>query len=498
MFGGAGSGKTTTLITLVASAVTADPLTQVYGIDCAGGRLGVLTHLPNTGEVVPGDERDRVIRVLRLVKSVIADRVKGTDPFAPMLLLLDGLAAFRDTHEHRGGADDPFANLIEIAASGRNVGVHVALASERSNGMPASLAASFSERIALRLTAEADYQVLGIPSEALECAGPGRALRLGSHDELQLALPGASGDTADTDAAIRTLASTLTEQNVPAAVAVPAIPDVIRRSEISRGRSDRPSFAIDTVRLEPLCVPESGFMIVTGPAGSGRTTAVCCLLEALHEEAEEEGTPIEAILIAPRRSSLRDQQDWTCVADDADSRDALLHRLKLALGGTVPQPQADAQALEIIPLVSSDATASEPDATTGTAAHSAVRPPAVREAAPFPAPGRRGIVVVEDIGGFDGTGHESALGALLKVLRRSGLTTIIEGENATLGASWELMSPLRGARWALALQPDANDSPAMFTAPFTHAQRSDFPPGRGFLIESGRRTGVHVALPDRS
>ena len=72
---------------------------------------------------------------------------------------------------------------------------------------------------------------------------------------------------------------------------------------------------------------------------------------------------------------------------------------------------------------------------------------------------------------------------------------IVEGENATLGAVWELASPLRGARWALALQPDANDVPSLFTVSFAHAKRTDFPPGRGFLIRSGTQTGVHVGTP---
>ncbi|MBK0421714.1 hypothetical protein JD292_06465 [Leucobacter sp. CSA2] len=44
----------------------------------------------------------------------------------------------------------------------------------------------------------------------------------------------------------------------------------------------------------------------------------------------------------------------------------------------------------------------------------------------------------------------------------------------------------RGARWALALQPDANDAPTVFTVPFTHAKREDFPAGRGFLVRGGK------------
>lgn len=104
-------------------------------------------------------------------------------------------------------------------------------------------------------------------------------------------------------------------------------------------------------------------------------------------------------------------------------------------------------------------------------------------------------MVIEDIGGFDGSGNEQSLAALLKLLRRSEITTIVEGENATLGAVWELVAPLRGARWAPALQPDANDQPSLFTAPFTHANRADCPPRRGFLIQGACRTGIHIGLP---
>ncbi|MHA3684152.1 hypothetical protein ACXR2W_11310 [Leucobacter sp. HY1908] len=103
--------------------------------------------------------------------------------------------------------------------------------------------------------------------------------------------------------------------------------------------------------------------------------------------------------------------------------------------------------------------------------------------------------MIEDIGGFDGSGNEQALAGLLKLLRRSEHTTIVEGENATLGTVWELAAPLRGARWALALQPDANDAPTLFTTPFTHAKRAEFPPGRGFLVRNGTITGIHIALP---
>ncbi|WP_157002693.1 hypothetical protein [Agromyces laixinhei] len=169
------------------------------------------------------------------------------------------------------------------------------------------------------------------------------------------------------------------------------------------------------------------------------------------------------------------------VADSADTREDTIDDLIRALGGSATKPSA----LTLLPLIGT---------TPPTIAAGA---PTASESAtiPFPAPGHRGIVVIEDIGGFDGTGNEHQLATLLKLLRRSDITAIVEGENATLSTVWELASPLRGARWAIALQPDANDVPSLFTTTFAHTKRADSPPGRGYLIQNGKLTGIHIGLP---
>ncbi|MFF1573794.1 FtsK/SpoIIIE domain-containing protein [Leifsonia sp. NPDC058292] len=480
IYGAAGTGKTTALITLATAAITVDPHTQVYGIDSAGGHLTSLTVLPNTGDIVLGDERDRVIRLLGLIKNLISQRSETRTATPPVLLLLDGLASFRDAYEHRGGGADAFADLIEIAGGGRNVGVHVLLAAERSNAMPAALASSVPERFCLRLTAEADYQAIGITSDALKDAGPGRALRIGDHAEVQLAVPGDGSDTADTEAALSVLAEAQRARSIPEPGAIPAIPTVLPRSAIARARRTPVPFAIDTINLGGVSVPDQGFLLVTGPAGSGRTTTIRSLLEALQEGSAADS--VDAILIAPSRSPLRDLPIWSRIADTPKTRDALIGSLALALGGTALPASTG---LPLLPLIGQTRT---PEPETAFAPEP--------DPVDFPLAGKRGIVVVEDIGGFDGSGNEQALSGLLKLLRRSDHTTIVEGENATLATVWELASPLRGARWALALQPDANDTPSLFTTAFTHAKRADYPPGRGYLIENGRLTGIHVALPD--
>ncbi|WP_427870151.1 FtsK/SpoIIIE domain-containing protein [Leucobacter luti] len=468
-FGGVGSGKTTALFTLVTAAIKEAPGAAVYGIDCAGGRLGALSRLPNTGEIVPGGEsgdRDRMVRVLGLVEEVIARRAHAAEGAreAPLLLLVDGIAAFRDAHEHLGGGADPVARLVRIAAAGRAARVLVGVTVERSNGLPASLAAHFPDRFALAQASAEEARVLGVPSDADERAGPGRAVRVGDRKELQLALPGVSGEAVEIDAALEAIGGEMRRQGAVQATRVPPLPLALSLDGLGPAADGRAPFGVDTVRLEPVAVPRSGLALVTGPAGSGRTTALRTLLSALARSEPQ----FEAVLLAPRRSALRDLPLWAAVADAPDERTSMIEALAQAFG---PHGGSEAQ--------------------SPAAAGPGARAPAGRSAVR----GRR-VIVVEDVGGFEGTGDEQRLAALLKALRTGETTAIVEGENATLGAVWEIAAALRGARWALALQPDANDTPSVLATPFTHARRADFPPGRGYLLEGGRMSGVHVALPE--
>jgi S-DNA-T family DNA segregation ATPase FtsK/SpoIIIE len=377
------------------------------------------------------------------------------------------------------GGIDAFQDLVEIARSGRNVGVHVVIASERAANLPAALAASVPERLSLSHPSEADYQMLGVPAAALEDAPPGRAIRIGSDQEIQFALPSATSDPSDVDAALAEIGASLRGAGVVEVEGVPEIPTRITRSEIVAQSGRNNAFAIDTVQMDPVDVPESGMLLVTGPAGSGRTTAIRTLVEACIERASLAGQEIEAVLISPRRSQLRELSIWSSVADTPERREDEIDRLILGLGGKVASPIGLAM-LPMIGDLSAPEASEEPDV---------LAPPA------FPGRGAQGLVVIEDIGGFDGSGNEDALANLLKLLRRSEHTVIVEGENATLSTVWELATPLRGARWAIALQPDANDAPSIFTTPFTHAKRVNYPPGRGLLVRNGTMTGIHIGVP---
>lgn len=484
IFGGSGSGKTTALISVAVSAVQREPATRVFGIDMAGGRLGALTCLPNTGDIVPADEKDRVARLLGMLAKMTAHRaVQRGETQPPVVLLIDGFATFKDTYEHISGGSTAFQDLVEITRSGRNVGIHVVLASERSATLPAALAASIPERLSLSHPSESDYQMLGVPAAALEDAPPGRAIRIGTDEEIQFALPGETNDPTEIDLRLEEFAQLLRESGIAEVEGIPEIPLRIERAEIVAKGGSVPSFAIDTVQMQPVDIPENGMLLVTGPAGSGRTTAIRTLIETCTERANTSGHVIDAVLISPRRSKLRDLSVWSSVADTPEVRESEIEQLTLALGGKKKESMGLAM-LPIIGELADPAPIAEPELPEPTPT--------------FPRSGGHGLVVIEDIGGFDGSGNEDTLAALLKLLRRSEHTVIVEGENATLNTVWELATPLRGARWAIALQPDANDAPSIFTTPFTHAKRADFPPGRGFLARNGTLTGIHVGMPAKS
>lgn len=482
LFGAPGSGKTTALLSVAVAAVGADAQTRVYGIDAASGRLGVLAGLPHTGDVVPADDADRTARLLGMIRDLITDREATRTSAPPVLLLLDGFGAFRDLYEHQATGAAAFAHLVDLLRSGRHVGVHVVLASERAMTLPSAIAASIGETLVLRMNSDNDYGMVGASADVLRTAPPGRAMHLPSGLEVHIALPGPGPDDDAVDEALTELGRVSRAQGVADAPGVPEVPTHLARADLPPSASAR-AFAVETTRLTPVDVPSSGVMLVTGPAGSGRTTAIRSILAARLAHADDRGVAVDLALLSPRASPLAEGYAWRRRGDAAPERAALIDALTTALGGT---PRASSAALlSAIPLIGTPSSGT--DAPTPA--------PAPDAAFAFPRPGHEGIVVIEDIGGFDGSGDEAALAALLKLLRRSDLSVIVEGENATLTSVWELASPLRGARWGLALQPDATDTPSVYTATFPRARRADFPPGRGFLVRNGGVTGVHVTQP---
>ena len=61
-----------------------------------------------------------------------------------------------------------------------------------------------------------------------------------------------------------------------------------------------------------------------------------------------------------------------------------------------------------------------------------------------------------------------------------------------------LIGDFKSDRTGIALRADAFDGEALFKVPFPKVKRSDFPEGRGILVQSGRIVTVQLPLVDCS
>lgn len=487
VFGGPGSGRTTALLTIAAAAVRAHPDTTVYGIDGGDGTLSAISGLPGVGSVIQADAHERATRLCKKLAELSTSRQHRTDTEpGPVLLLVDGITRIREADDRARTPGTVLSLLTKIAHTARGSGVHLLLSAERAGGLPPDLSASFPERLTLRPTLPEDLQLMGLSRDALHSAPPGRAIRIQDGTEVQLALPGLHAESA-----VDGFARWARERDAPSTFTVPEIPQTVQRSALPPAPDQSAAFALHTASFCGVAGPEAGLALISGPPKSGRTTAILSLLETLaatDRDPRDRGHAVTgphpqsrsstALLSPHRRSPLAAAWPWDATALTPATQRTLLTQVTAAVDTELGAPRPAGPAL-FAPM-SDDAPVSRP----------------VPAPMQWPAPGARGVLVIEDIGAFVGSGIERELGALLQRLRHSEILTLVEGENATLSSTWELAAPLRGVRWALALRPDEHDTPAVFSAPFTRMIRAGTPPGRGLLVRGGDTHGVQVGLPE--
>src|SRR6218665_3733486 len=147
-----------------------------------------------------------------------------SEPVARILLLVDGMAAFRTAHEFtaRGRLFETFTRLATI---GRGLGIHTVVTTDRSGVIPPSLHASFPQRLTLRLTSAADYALANIPEDMLANVPPGRGLYNGH--ECQIAVAGGSAEPSAQAAALARFGDQLRATGVSPAPEIARLPELI-------------------------------------------------------------------------------------------------------------------------------------------------------------------------------------------------------------------------------------------------------------------------------
>ncbi|RFA17261.1 cell division protein FtsK [Subtercola boreus] len=465
VYGTGGSGKSATLRSIaVAAAVTprGGPV-HVYGLDFGSSGLAMLEELPHVGAIIAGDDQERVIRLLRMLRDLVDDRsiryaavragsigeyrAMASEPGAAaeprILVLVDGIGAFREQYEF-GGHSAWFTVFSQIATDGRQVGVHIVVAGDRPNAVPASLGSTIQRRIVLRMANPDDYSLVGAPKDALSAVSPpGRGLMAGN--EVQIAVLGGDSNIAIQAREIARLADSMRRQGVAPAIPVGRLADAVSLSELpvlaGPGASAHPSLGLRDEDLAPFGVAQRGGFLVAGSTGSGRSNALATIATAIHRARPA----VRLVHVSPRPTTLSKLPFWALSISDPAQLSAF----------------AD------------DVSAQLDAGTLG--------------AADF-------VLVFENIGELNGSPLEADVDRLVKRALRDDVFVIGESESSTWSGAWTLAGPFKTAKRGLLLVPGELDGDSLLGTSLGRFKRTDFPPGRGFLVHQGRVTKVQIAL----
>jgi S-DNA-T family DNA segregation ATPase FtsK/SpoIIIE len=408
------------------------------------------------GSVVTGDDSERVVRLLRDLEAIVDERgprwaavragtiddyreLAGAPGEPRIILLVDGLAAFRQDYEftNRSRTWDRF---VAVASEGRQLGVHVVVSADRPATLSSSLGSAIQKRLVLRLADENDYAVLGMPTDVLAPSSPPGRGMLDGH-ELQVAVLGGSSSVVEQASAISEMAEALRISGAPVAPEVGRLPTRVALSQLPAAVGGLPVVGVSDDDLQPLVFDPRGASILSGPAGSGRTTALATLALAVSRALPQ----TRLVYLGNPRSALLTALPWADTATDPDGIATLAKELVDRVGD---------------------------------------------ERAPFH------FVVVERLADLNATSAESSVAALIAALRTHGHGVVGDGEASALTGFQSPLQALRADRKGFALQPESSEGTSLFQAPFGAPVRAEFPPGRGFLVVRGTATKAQLAVPE--
>ena len=443
VLGASGSGKTVLLRTLAASTgmSKSGATTHVYGLDFAGRGLEMLGDLPHVGTIVQGHDNQRVIRLLRDLRSRIDERserfaavragtlpeyraAKGGRADEPrVLVLLDGYSAFNSVYERvEGGKWIDW--LTQLAGDGRQFGVHFVLTADRRSAFPLALTSAVSTRIVLRLAHPDEYAAAGVPLDMIEAtSAPGRAVF--NNLETQIALLGGElGGDAQTKAMIEIGEYIKTRPLMPPSP-VRILPEEVVLESLGRSE-DGFLFGVRDADLGPAILPFGpGGFIVTGPPRSGKTTALNALVDAVPP------TVNRVVIITAHDSSLSTPR----------------HNCRIAVG--------EEEASQLLRSIMED---SDPNL----------------------------LLVVDDLHDFINTDIDFALRDILRVARGRGWMVVVSSDVEAARRAYDgALKDVRGSKAGLLLQPDAEVDGDVVGIRLPRAVNAIWPPGRGYLVVGG-------------
>lgn len=455
IYGTGGSGKSAALrgIAIAAAVTPRGGPVNVYGIDCGSSGLNMLAALPHVGEIISGDDVERVGRLLRWLRDLADDRsARYADVRASTIVeyrrlanmpdekrifvLVDGMSAFRETYEY-SKLSALWDIFLQLATDGRPLGIHLVVTGDRPNAVPPSLLASIQRRLVLRLSSEEDYLSIDVPRDVLGAGSPpGRGLLDGL--EVQLAVLGGNSNLAVQAREVHKLREAMLRQGVERAPQIERLPDSVDLDLLPAGSPDLPVIGVDDDTLQPAEILAKGPLLLAGPPGSGRTVALVTLAHALRRS----NPGVELIYLGSRRSAAASLKLWDRSLVGADDVEEALDELV--------------------------------DYATGT-------------------PGKLAIFI-EGLTEFTDTLAESGLLRLVTASIKADQWVVGESESSTWSSAWSLAQPFKSGRRGLLLNPGDIEGDSLLSTSLGRIS-GDFLPGRGYIVGRGKVRKLQVALP---
>lgn len=455
IYGTGGSGKSAALRSLAISAAVTPrggPV-HVYGIDCGSSGLNMLETLPHVGEIINGDDTERVGRLLRWLRDIADERSarfaevrastiveyrKLADSPAEkrIFVLVDGMSAFREAYEY-SKLSPLWDMFLALATDGRPLGIHLIVTGDRPNSVPPSLLASIQRRLVLRLSSEDDYISLDVPKDVLSKASPpGRGL-LGNY-EVQLAVLGGDSNLALQAREVQKLSEAMRRQGMEPAPKIERLPDQVDLDMLPAGSYDLPVIGVDDETLLPAEILAKGPLLLAGPPGAGRTVALVSMAYALRRSNPE----TELIYIGARRSSVAGLRIWDRSVVGADDVEDVLEDWS-------EYAQQN--------------------------------------------PGKL-AVFIEGLTEFTDTTAESGIERLVTMAIKADQWVIGESETSTWSSAWSLAQPFKSGRRGLLLNPGDIEGDSLLSTSLGRIS-TDFIPGRAYIVGRGKVRKLQVALP---
>ncbi|WP_029705491.1 FtsK/SpoIIIE domain-containing protein, partial [Arthrobacter sp. TB 26] len=426
---------------------------NVYGIDCGSSGLKMLDGLPHVGEIINGDDVERVGRLLRWLRDLADDRAARYSEVRAstiveyrtladqpaekrIFVLVDGMSAFREAYEY-SKLSALWDIFLQLATDGRPLGIHLVVSGDRPNSVPASLLASIQRRLVLRLSSEDDYLSMDVPKDVLgQASPPGRGL-LGNL-EVQLAVLGGNSNLAVQAREVHKLSEAMLRQGVERAPQIERLPDQVDLDILPAGSPDLPVIGVDDETLQPAEILAKGPLLLAGPPGAGRTVALVTLAYALRRS----NPGVELIYVGSRRSAAASLKLWDRSVVGADDVEETIDELV--------------------------------DYSTGT-------------------PGKLAIFI-EGLTDFTDTGAESGIERLVTASIKADQWVVGESETSTWSSAWSLAQPFKSGRRGLLLNPGDIDGDSLLSTSLGRIS-TDFVPGRGYIVGRGKVRKLQVALP---